>query len=91
MGRLMKTRKTILVVEADESLRACLFEILDKEGHHAVSVQNVAEGLLFLEAKDLPSLIIFDLAEPDRSDWAFTLVSHPQDAVEVDIALFIES
>jgi DNA-binding response OmpR family regulator len=67
----VNNRKTILLIEADELLRACLLGTLDKDGHNVISVKNTKEGFSFLETMNPPSLIVFDVAGPTPAEWAF--------------------
>jgi CheY-like chemotaxis protein len=57
-------RRTILIVEDDDSLRESLSDCLEDEGYRTAAVENGREALDWLHAHDAPSLILLDLWMP---------------------------
>ncbi|MFP2924530.1 response regulator [Pyxidicoccus sp. 3LG] len=57
-------RRTVLVVEDDEDIRAAIAEILEGEGYEVAIASNGSEALDELQHLRRPSLILLDLMMP---------------------------
>jgi CheY-like chemotaxis protein len=57
-------RRSVLVVEDDEDIRAAIAEILEGEGYDVVVAANGSEALDELQHMRRPSLILLDLMMP---------------------------
>jgi CheY-like chemotaxis protein len=57
-------RRSVLVVEDDEDIRAAIAEILEGEGYDVVIAANGSEALEELQHMRRPSLILLDLMMP---------------------------
>jgi CheY-like chemotaxis protein len=55
---------TILIVEDDDDIRACLQEALEDEGYATAAAANGREALAQLESVKRPCLILLDLMMP---------------------------
>lgn len=60
------SKKTILVVEDDPSLRQLLIQNLEYEGYHILAAENGQKGLLLAESEAI-DLILLDLMLPKMS------------------------
>jgi len=64
----------ILVVDDDAAIRDVLVQVLEDEGHHAVSASNGREALNLLEhTNEQTCLILLDLMMPDMSGTDFII------------------
>ena len=63
---MVKTRKSILVVEDDDSIRTSMIEILEMEGYSTFSATNGQEALDILKAGEIPKpcLVLLDMMMP---------------------------
>jgi CheY-like chemotaxis protein len=64
-------RRTILVVEDDETTREALQGFLEGEGYPVIAVANGREAINYLLRDDLPCLILLDLMMPVMNGWEF--------------------
>jgi CheY-like chemotaxis protein len=63
--------KKILVIEDDTSIRELLVELLESEGYEVSSAVNGLEGILKLQSKQYPDLILIDLMMPVMDGYTF--------------------
>ena len=61
----------ILVVDDDPAIRMLLAELIQDEGHVAVTAEHGADALSQLDAGLVPELIILDMRMPVMDGWAF--------------------
>ena len=61
---MTKTRKEILLVEDDFSIRETLKYVLESEGYVVSTASNGREGLEFLRAATAPHLVLLDFLMP---------------------------
>jgi CheY-like chemotaxis protein len=59
-----RTCTTVLIVEDDEDIRACLQEALEEEGYTTAGAANGREAFAQLENLHRPCLILLDLMMP---------------------------
>jgi len=62
---------TVLLVEDDVGLRRSLVDLVEAEGHAALSAGNGFEAVELLRHASKPSLILLDLMMPVMNGWAF--------------------
>lgn len=63
---------SILVIDDDEFIRDFIVRLLRKEGYDVAESTNGQEGLAYLrQARELPNLILLDLAMPVMNGWQF--------------------
>jgi DNA-binding response OmpR family regulator len=63
--------KTILIVENDEIIRTRFGEVLSRNGFGVVLAANGREALDYLQAHDVPDLLILDMRTPVMDGWQF--------------------
>ena len=81
----------ILVVDDDPAIRDVLVQVLEDEGHHAVSAANGREALQHLEnTHEHTCLILLDLMMPDMSGTDF-VVSQRRNSQLANIPVVIVS
>ncbi len=73
--QMLRSAKTILVVDDDLEIRETLRDVLEEEGYRVESAANGAEALLLLRRPDAPpvspDLILLDLMMPEMNGWQF--------------------
>ena len=63
---------SVLIVDDQVSLQTLLTLFLNDAGYEAVTVNNGAEALAYLQqSTDLPGLILLDIAMPKMTGWEF--------------------
>ena len=78
------SRKLILIVEDDQSIRTDLTSLLEMEGYEICSASNGAEALRLLHAvPENPSLIILDIMMPVMDGWGFRAEQLKQETMAV--------
>lgn len=61
---------TILVVEDSQNIRRFIRTTLDLEGYRVLEAETMRDGL-DVARRELPDLVLLDLALPDGSGWDF--------------------
>jgi CheY-like chemotaxis protein len=69
-GKLL-VRKTVLVVEDNEVLRAWQASVLRREGCTVVSVAEGEEALAYMRSACPPDVVLLDMLMPGLDGWAF--------------------
>jgi CheY-like chemotaxis protein len=64
-------RKTVLIVEDDETARKALKVLLESEGYLVGTAANGREAVNYLLRNGRPGLILLDLMMPVMSGWEF--------------------
>jgi CheY-like chemotaxis protein len=64
-------RKKILIVEDDEEVRDSLKDVLEERGYEVITAANGNEGVLKLQQRAQPSLVLLDLMMPYANGWQF--------------------
>ena len=65
-------RRTVLVIDDDEDLRATIKDVLEDQGFAVASAANGREALdMLLRDESQPALILLDLTMPEMDGWAF--------------------
>lgn len=67
----LEARKTIMVVDDDESIRSILEISLELEGYNVVTATNGKEALKLLVKSESCQLILLDLMMPVMNGWEF--------------------
>ncbi len=64
-------RRSIVIIEDDQSIRETLKMFLELEGYEALTAENGKEGLELLRRISKPGLILLDLSMPVMDGWEF--------------------
>ena len=68
------SKKTILIVEDNVSIREEIVELLEEEGYLAKGIENGQEAMKYLKTTNtLPTLILLDLMMPIMNGWQFRI------------------
>jgi CheY-like chemotaxis protein len=67
---MVTVKKTILIVDDDESIVELLAELLVEEGYGVVTANNGETGLVQLR-KHKPNLVLLDINMPIKDGWEF--------------------
>ncbi|MEO5968411.1 MAG: response regulator [Bdellovibrionia bacterium] len=67
----IERRRSLLVIEDDETIRELLKTALEFEGHEVFDASNGAEGIRMLSKMPVPCLILLDLMMPVMDGWEF--------------------
>jgi two-component system response regulator MprA len=68
----MMSKKTVLIVEDDISIRRDLCELLTLEGYEVLLAENGEAALTVLRSvSSLPDLVLLDITMPIMDGWAF--------------------
>jgi CheY-like chemotaxis protein len=68
---IVRSMKTVLVIEDDRDTRAILSEILTDEGYTAIAVEAGDAAVQYLGSHDPPCLVLLDLRLPRMNGIAF--------------------
>ena len=83
----MTTRKRILVIDDDESIRAVLDMALADEGYEVIEAENGAEGLALARTMQ-PHLILLDMHMPVMDGRAFARAYQHEEGRQAALIVF---
>lgn len=71
LSKVMKTNKSILIIEDNHDMRVCLRQHLENEGYQVLSATNGKDALEIIQSGFVPKIIVMDLQMPLMSGEEF--------------------